>query len=314
MKINRMKKVDRADHLDHTDRKNRSGFTLFELLLVISIIAVLASMAVGVIVGAQHDARVAATLSRMQIIERLLITELEDYEVRRSPVSFANIGILVNAAISNGPWEATDGNGRDRRRLYGRLMKRMIVADLIRAELPNSSRAEFGIGEFPSQLFRDFLQDELNIPTGTINARITSAITPKISRWEGDILETSELLYRILRDLDVDGISGLDALGNPSAIGDTDGDGNLEIVDAWGERISFRFLQQVVIPDDGSGITNPSGIWVEPTDPTMQTTDFRIVLPVLPSDLRVNVTSLNVDETDGAFATFQDFVSSGDLF
>ena len=103
---------------------DRTAFTLVELLLVVSIIAILASLAVGVMAQAQNDAAIAATRSRMTLIEKILEIELENYEVRRSPVSFAGIGGLIGAST------LTPGNTL----LHAKNLKRMIIADLIRAE------------------------------------------------------------------------------------------------------------------------------------------------------------------------------------
>ena len=81
-----------------TNQLRRRAFTLVELLLVVAVIAVIASLGVGVLAQAQNDAAISATRSRITLIEKILEVELEDYEVVRSPVSFAGIGTLIGAS------------------------------------------------------------------------------------------------------------------------------------------------------------------------------------------------------------------------
>ena len=59
---------------------------------------------------------------------------------------------------------------------------------------------------------------------------------------------SSEYLYRILQATDYDGTPAIDFLRGNS-IDDTDGDGFLEIVDAWGNPLVFGFQ---VFDDDGN--------------------------------------------------------------
>ena len=337
-----------------TSRHARGGFTLVELLLVIAIIAVLTTMAVGVIAGAQDDARVAATRSRVQIIERLMATELEDFEVRRSPLPFRFISsvnaaapfslveLAVNAITpprSTPPaWNPTPAN----RGLHARNMKRMLVLDLIRSEFPDfTGGTPAGLGTYPSMQYQNYLMAPVGaggLEIAETNAEFDVTVRPfftrfqtaNVLRWNGwggalngpNDANSSEVLYRILNELDVDGVSGIDVLGGSRAVGDTDGDGFLEVVDAWGDPITFQFQQQLIYPQErdpptGNVLVTPippnrSGVWLDSSLTPARTTDFTVTLPVLPSDVNVFATSVNLIEIDGRFPV--DFVNPGDFF
>jgi len=329
------------------------GFTLVELLLVIAIIAVLSTMAVGVIAGAQNDARVAATRSRVQIIEKLMASELEDFEVRRSPLPFRFISgmntmppfsiveLAVGDTVPPRPTPAWDPAAVNRA-LHGRNMKRMLALDLIRSEYPDfTSGTPLGLGTYPSVQFQQYLMD----PVGTGGLGMTTEDlalnvlpfftryqTANVLRWNGwggaltgsDEANSAEVLYRILSELEVDGASGMDVLGGSRATGDSDGDGFLEVVDAWGDPISFQFHQQLMYPEErdpplGATALLPSmpampdsGVWIDSSLTAARTTDFTVTLPVLPSDISVFATSANLIEIDGAFP--EDFVNPDDFF
>ncbi len=245
-------------------RYKNQGFTLIELLLVVSIIAIMASLAVGVMGEAQNDAAVAATRSRINIIQQILESELEDYEVRRSPVP-AGLANSIAAALAPGAGL-----------VHTRNIRRMILADLIRAELPDGSRSgDEVIGRFPTDtLFAYF--ESLGIDRATVLAtpgmpiRLFAGVDdfgstlPAVDRWsrwqartgwgitpdsnvndgvDEEAADRSELLYTLLTGIDTDGTSAIDLLGG-SAVGDTDGDEIPEVVDAWGEPIYLQWQQE----------------------------------------------------------------------
>ena len=250
-----------------TNQLRRRAFTLVELLLVVSIIAVIASLSVGVLAQAQNDAAIAATRSRITLIEKILEVELEDYEVRRSPVSFAGISSLIGAST-------LDNSPTDKTLLHARNLKRMIIADLIRAELPDGSRPDDDgrISQFPSDTLLSYLAmvgvgrqaaaslfptENYDTTTGDFDS-----LLPSVDFWstwtaydtrsigdasildgiDDEASDKSELLYQILLNIDVDGVPAVDQLAQ--AIGDTDEDGVLEIVDAWGEPLFLQWQQE----------------------------------------------------------------------
>ena len=241
----------------------RGGFTLIELLLVIVIIGILASLGVGLMAQVQEDAAVAATRSRITFVNRILETKLEDYEVRRLPVPLSVIGSMINKKDN----KLT--NKEETFLIHAKVLKRMIIADLIRAEMPDGSFSGKNtsgnggpvdiIGEFPTPAFAAFLRN-LRIDPRVIlpyqyGTEVTSwdrfRATPNRRGWTSvvdsnpndDIIEDaasrSELLFQILQNIDIDGVPATEILG-ARAVGDSNSNGYPEIVDGWGEPI---FLQ-----------------------------------------------------------------------
>jgi len=258
-------------------RSIRSAFTLIELLLVISIIGVLASLSVGVIRSAQTDAQVAASRSRVTLIESAMEVQLEDFEVRRSPVAFGVISGLTGL-VPNNVWE-NSSPGDDNFLLHAKNLKRMIVADLIRSEFPSGRLGQpEGLGVFPSFVMRSYLIETLGFNANSIDVVFREIQPANVSRWldfgdeqtfdgatflpeelgdlEEDDLEqlfadrfadSSEVLYQILSELEFEGTNVIDSLGS-AAIGDTDGDGFPEVVDGFGEPLAFEFHQSAIEP------------------------------------------------------------------
>ncbi len=312
-------------------KTSRTGFTLVELLLVIAIIAILAALGVGVMAQAQEDAAAGATRSRISLIQKILEVELEDYEVRRSPVAFAAM-----AAMASDSTVISASNEL----LNIKQLKRMILADLIRAEMPdgawfNSPTNTYPvetqrIGEFPSNALIEFLQGP-SFGLANANTYFPPA-PPSVVKWQewrnrpGNIFvvdsdpsdgideeaaDRSELLFAILTDINIDGTPAIDQLPQ-SAIADTDGDGFQEVVDAWGEPITLQWqqanLQLVDTPnfvwDDPGGITplsKPDSF----NSGTTYTIDPRweqlglYVKPVLPTQIIPVLTSARLNEVDG---------------
>ena len=315
--------IQKTNRKSQLKRPPRFAFTLIELLLVISIIAVLGTLAVGVIGSAQEDSRIAASRSRATLIQKAMEAELEDYEVRRSPVPFSRIGNLASQAIASGSWDSDPRSSL----LHGKNLKRMIVADLIRSELPGGPLVPTGVepnaalGQFPSATLRSYLNG-LQISDALINANFPRSASANTTRWldfegfgftekdpaelaqlsEEELLEirqadSSEILYEILSQLEFDGTNVIDSIGT-AAIGDTDGDGVLEIIDGFGDPMAFEFLQRNLAPGiPGTGGAQ-TGVWVVPAG-ELEMDNFRTVRPVLPTDLRFYITSKNLFEIDG---------------
>lgn len=305
--------------------RNRAAFTLVELLLVVAIIAILASLGVGVMAQAQNDASVAATRSRISIIEKILEIELEDYEVRRSPVSLATLSLMAQQLDSDS----------DRFLLHVKLLKRMIMADLIRAEMPDGSiSGGTNIGEFPTFALRDFFQRDLNIDVTAFTEMQQGNKPATVAEWETwaanylggtvptpanwppirdsnprdiiieDAVLKSELLYAMLSRIDVDGVPATDTLG-PQAIADTNNNGFNEIVDGWGEPLFLQWQQEVMTGDPEEGLWDVSNTEVmcglscehELADSGVGVKDY--VFPVLPTQIRPFMTSEKLLAIDG---------------
>lgn len=302
----------------------RSAFTLIELLLVISIVAVLGSLAVGVIGSAQEDARIAASRARVTLIQKAMEVELEDYEVRRSPIPFSAIGALTSA-VPNNVWEGS-AQGDPNFLLHAKNLKRMIVADLIRSEFPSGRLgAPVRLGKFPSQTLLQYMVNTLQLNPQLVNSdfntsffhRVQPANVSRWARWGGfedpsylpanindanqDQLaqlfaDSSEVLYGVLSQLEFDGTNVIDSLGT-AAIGDTDGDGFSEIIDAFGQPMAFEFHQKNAVPGVPGTGGAATGVWVM-SPSGLEMTNFESVKPVLPTELRFYVTSQRLLEID----------------
>ena len=321
-------------------RDTRRGFTLVELLLVVAIIAVLTTMAVGIIASSQHDARVAATRSRVSIIDRIIQSELENYEFRRSPVPERVLIALTSQLVTTNGWDM------NRFLIHFRNLRRMINADLIRTEMPSGLGKINNLGIFPSSELSEYL-NSVSVPTvptpGMISLTDLARFRPAgVRRWanwafdpnigragenmignlmrDGDQTrsDSAELLYNLLGQIEFNGTAARDALGS-SAFGDADGDGQLEVVDAFGEPIGFQFLQEHltlssadVTPSDGVIDDVADGAWdsdnqvavldVVDNDPSVALDNDKLVnavRPIRPDQIRGFFSSSTLDEING---------------
>ena len=215
--------------------RKRAGFTLVELLLVIAMIAVFAAMAVAVVAGAQGEALKSATISRIRQVESLLNQRMEEYQVRK-------LGLDITQFTLNP--------------ILIRHIRDMAIADFIRVELP--SRLE-DVEKYPSDDFRDGLEAFTTINWSNADNDFTeSSRLGIIDQLENEVQFSlapfstfrnpnfnmgAEYLYQILAATDFGGGPSIELLGD-RAFADTDGDGLLEVVDAWGDPLSFS-VQQV---------------------------------------------------------------------
>ncbi len=230
---------------DTKQTRRRPGFTLVELLFVIAIIAILSTLSLMVLRGAQDEARHGATESRVAQIRALLQQRLEDYEVRKLPVRL----------------DTYTTNRNDLREL-----KQLILVDIISCEMP---REAIHVQAFPSsQLQAAIMAIEARTPPGDDfttgegaaliaelqQPRMMPALARRFVRPSDPIPNpptpanlNSEYLYGVLALTDFDGSPGIEALGN-AAIADTDGDGYLEVIDAFGSPIEFDILDPALNP------------------------------------------------------------------
>lgn len=233
----------------NSNSRRRFGFTLVELLLVVAIIGVLASLALAVVSGAQDEARRSATVSRLSQIRALLLERIESYEFRRVPVALKRYQVGVTGP--NDPF--------DREEVH-RITNR-ILADMVNTEMPRTAPRKLvgSIGEFPSSNLRDYLTDVLQGRTMVVRGTTVSAAGELISALGNqrsmilaqlDLLagapnrnllnSSSEGLWFAISTTEIDGTSGLDALGSGAFTND-DGDTFYAVVDSWNDEIEFEF-------------------------------------------------------------------------
>ena len=228
-------------------KPTRPGFTLVELLFVIAIIAVLGALSAGILGKARKDAQISATQSRITQIEAIMQTVMEDFEVRRMP--FRNSELPENLTLT-----------------AVRNLRRQIVAGMILAEYP-SDDASLGQWQLPGDA--SFLSNRRTAEM-LYWGSLTGADVPD---------QPGEFLHLILSRIDIDGISALESLG-PNVVGDPDGDGLLDIVDAFGDSMAL-----VAAQDTGSRLLTP-------LDPTA-------VPPSLPiNEIRFKAVSSTLEEIE----------------
>ena len=115
---------------------SKSAFTLVELLIVIAIIGVLTAMSLSLLGAASNDAKVSATQARMSQITAILQLQMEDYEVRRLPVSNRILRryVAANPIMIDGKPDPMNA------RLQLQYLRRQMLMALIDSELPRPAR------------------------------------------------------------------------------------------------------------------------------------------------------------------------------
>ena len=240
-------------------KSRQRGFTLIELLSVILIIAILASLTSVVMMEAVEDARRSRTRAQVSRINQLIMTKWEELEYRQLPIRYMDPSVPIgnpNGATITG----IEPKYAAKARLYSlrqfmRLEFPDRLTDIIDGWVPIPIFAE---GDFDSD--GDF--EEVQTPPALVTW--IDGSQPSIHRrFQNQIpasatteLQGAECLYMILASIDDERGTGLDYFSDDE-IGDIDGDGLNEILDAWGRPIEFiRWpagfrspMQQVVLYD-----------------------------------------------------------------
>ena len=242
-------------------KPTRSGFTLVELLFVVAILAILGTLAAGILGKAKRDAQIAATRSRITQIEAIMLTVLEDQEVRRIP------GNLAPFVASFDPREQRFRTMQLNRRLRAALLLAEFPAARIDVSGDFVFNPEAGLlapagAPVDPDLGDNFLGWAQSHPSSsTLVPFLEQTLTAEMAYWQNLVAPSTagvgtgtpelrlnlpgEYLYNILSRVDIDGISALETLG-PNAVGDSDDDGYPDIVDAFGDSMQLRIVQVAV--------------------------------------------------------------------
>jgi prepilin-type N-terminal cleavage/methylation domain-containing protein len=237
----------------------RSGFTLIELLIVITIIAVLATLVVGVAMVAGQTGRDAKTRNVVGRIHTLLIEHYDSFKTRRIELNPAVVDLIQK--LPSPTYSSADrGKITAAARLYA-LREMMLLempdrwSDLVLDVAGNTPPPPAYLAArtaLSDALLRRFLSliDRVNSLTGSVNT------TEEILANQG-----AECLYLVVTVACGDGEARTQF--HDSDIGDVDGDGAPEFLDAWGHPISYiRWAPGLNSPiqinaNEFSGLTDP---------------------------------------------------------
>ena len=253
-------------HARRTLRRSegRIAFTLIEILVVVAIIGVLVSLLGTVVTNSIRKAREAATIALIQKIDGLLEERLKGFERATKSRDFQRVvetvtnQLLQQSEDINGngtldPGEDLNGNGLIDRGVL-RISPKVIEA---------IARKEFFRQYFP-QRFEEMAPNSTAFPQTTLLPAVMSS-DPQITfdaTKHRRRTESSALLYYSLTRMHVFGVPpvGESEFGT-SEFRDTDGDGLLEFVDAWGRPLRFyRWPTRLLKPNGPYGIDGlPAG-------------------------------------------------------
>ncbi len=206
-------------HHNAFPKTHRQGFTLVELLLVISIIAILSTLGLSVLAGAEQDALENRTKAGIERVRQSLDQKLEENLYRILPIR-PNYG--------TDPVDLKD-------------IRQRAMAELMRVEFPteiehanpalfprNDTGMVAGIMDFT---------DPSVFPKPQMLCRFDAVLTGASTDNQG-----AECLYAIMSlHYDEQG-NTLVSLLRKREIADTDSDGYLEVVDAFGDPLNFQFV------------------------------------------------------------------------
>lgn len=226
----------------YSNAKTRRGFTLVELLVAIGLISFVAGMFLVAYRGAAAEATNIRTASTIRKISNVLTARMQEYD--NFPISF--VSPLPSNAVPI--LQTTDINYEPPTILMERA-RLLALRELVCLEMPDhpddikwTTAWVSAIGPrgavlrstglaFPTTSGFSFAYTRL--PFSTRAARIRQKLTNQgnpIPNWEVRNAN-AELLFLIVEDCTINGSSAIELFGK-SEIGDTDGDGLRELLDA----------------------------------------------------------------------------------
>jgi len=223
----------------------RRSFTLVELLVAISIMAILGTMTMIALAGAQRDAEVSRTRSTIRKINEIILAKWEEYATRQLPVELPVLALVPNP--NAGGAIPVAGQEIARMRMVG-------LRDLMRMEMPdritdvlwsptllnievrlNNNRSLYPLGSLPYPSLWSGYRERFVGFAAPATFSPPSNLGPATALWS-PANASAELLYFVVASSSSSGIGGLETF-RPTELGDTDGDGFPEFIDAWGRPI-----------------------------------------------------------------------------
>lgn len=234
----------------HRHLSPRSGFSLVELLVVMAILAMLCALAYGVLGTAAGRARVAATQATLKNLDAQIRQKTEAFRTASFSKEVDRFVSQFNAANGANPITIQERRAVEilvRKNAFKSMFPQR-EEDLWGFDGVEDTPTVWATGGGDDAPLRRQMYDTMGglkagswksqngypngMPAGTPPDGVTTAAIEKA--------ESSELLYLALTKGDAYGLMpvSLDSLP-PRAIGDTDQDGNPEILDDWGEPVQF---------------------------------------------------------------------------
>ena len=213
---NKSKEMPRRKVQRGTQHRSRPAFTLVELLMVIMLIGILASFVLVALARVTQSAKEDRTKAQIMKIHELLMERWEQYRYRRVPATPAMTMMRTSG-----------GNINNRAMAFQRLIA---IRELMRMELPTFKSDV----ESAPVFLRDPLNSTLPFQPATWRAYRNRAAS---AAWD-ESHQQAECLYLILSRIRDADSSALEYF-RETEIGDVDGDGMKEILDAWGNPIQW---------------------------------------------------------------------------
>ena len=211
------------------------GFTLVELLTVIVIISMLAAIGLVALNGAYTEAKNAKTRGTIAKLDAAIQAIFEGYEEKFDAISIDR----TRLARALGGTNVTNADMA--------IAKIHFIRDLMRMEMPQSWEEVM----YENDLYLVVANDSRNWPIpildGSVSltdaASIAYAVdTPAVLAYYRqersrvlNLSDSAELLYLIIANLNPEALESF----HGSEIGDVDGNGLMEFLDAWGQPIRF---------------------------------------------------------------------------
>jgi prepilin-type N-terminal cleavage/methylation domain-containing protein len=235
-----------------------NGFTLVELLVVISIIGFMSGMFLVAYRGAQQESDRTKSISTITKISEILNSRMEEYS--SYPVTY--VSPIPSSAI---PIVPAASGGDSVIKLYERA-RLLSLRDVIRTEMPDHPDdikwttgwlTTLGFTTPSSTMLDPIPAIATGLATASSNVYVKAQHTSRSTRlmqrlsrvvgggyapipgWE-TTNANAELLFLIVEDSSLNGTSAIEMFGK-SEIGDTDGDGLSEFLDA--ERNPIQWLR-----------------------------------------------------------------------
>ncbi len=207
-----------------TIQKTRcSAFTLVELLTVIIIIAILATISLGVMNSAMRAANEAKTRATILRIDTAILQIFESYEERYKQIEGQTTGVTFDTAVQAAFGTTEIPTVNDVTEGHRVAVRLHMIRDLMRMEMP-SSWAEVAVDPLP---FKG--NTNLTLPIPAVVDYYKRALSNA-----GDATQ-ADLFYMIVANLNPEALEFFGA----TEVADTNDNGLLEFVDAWGRPIRF---------------------------------------------------------------------------